>query len=236
MACAAEEVAAARTTDTRSLLLLLLLLLASVPAVRAPSVQVSPPPPTPTFDRQHPDQAPVPHSNSEWAGEHHILSERPWLRGLLKKGAHALMWDGKDPSASADPARECVWTQYRCQQDGVNTCQDGVNSLPMCVHATDVVSNAIITNGKWDDCNYLSSLWRWQQHAFHMDGFPIASTGSVYLEVGANIGACVAHMLLHTDANIVAFEPGEQNLFCLTRSLLKMGEQFRRCAVAMAVA
>ena len=56
-----------------------------------------------------------------------------------------------------------------------------------------------------------SSRWPWQAGAL-----------GVYLDIGANIGACIMTMLLASDAFIVAFEPNPANLFRLTSTLLKL--------------
>jgi hypothetical protein len=58
--------------------------------------------------------------------------------------------------------------------------------------------------------------------------WPTAGPSSIYVEVGTNIGACVMDMLMHTDANIVAWEPAPKNLFVLTSTLMQLEEKYRK--------
>ena len=44
-------------------------------------------------------------------------------------------------------------------------------------------------------------------------------------QIGSNVGACSLHMLLTTDAQIIAFEPGADNLHYATRSLLRLANE-----------
>ena len=90
----------------------------------------------------------------------------------------------------------------------------------MCVHTQDdTVSGSIIRGGRWGDCDQLSTLW-----TSAMD-----TTNATYVEIGGNIGACVMHMLLVTDAlDIRVFEPNPANLFCLTSTLLQFPEAQRK--------
>ena len=82
--------------------------------------------------------------------------------------------------------------------------------LPMCLVHNDWVSNWIKSNGWWRDCNLIVVEWMRRKRAPPHD---------VYVDVGANIGACVLEMLLKTTARIVAFEPNPNNLWHLTRTL-----------------
>mmetsp|Transcript_23291 Transcript_23291/g.26966 ORF Transcript_23291/g.26966 Transcript_23291/m.26966 type:complete len:449 (+) Transcript_23291:141-1487(+) len=86
-------------------------------------------------------------------------------------------------------------------------------SAQMCVHTfPDFVSDSIRNRREWNDCNVLSSIWNDSTH----------NEKSVYVEIGANIGACVMEMLLGTEANIIAFEPHPMNLFNLKKTVSKL--------------
>jgi FkbM family methyltransferase len=80
----------------------------------------------------------------------------------------------------------------------------------MCLeHGGEWVSNHIIERGRWRDCNLLALEWK-------RSGY---GAGDIFLDAGANIGACTMEMLLRTGARVIAFESNPSNLFHLTRSL-----------------
>ena len=98
--------------------------------------------------------------------------------------------------------------------------------IEMCVHsANDLVSNHIRQKGRWDDCDELTSLWESSYEA-----------GSIYMEIGANIGACIFQMLLTTNASILAFEPQTQNSLCITSTLRKLKKGYQDRVVLFPVA
>ena len=116
-----------------------------------------------------------------------------------------VLWrrDSVIPSSQADQA--CVWIGFR------STTGAGAQ---MCTHESDkVIAPTIRKHGRWPDCNMLADGWP--------DG------GGIYLDVGANIGACVLEVLLSTPATVVAFEPNPVNLFPLTSTLMKMDQSYR---------
>jgi len=70
--------------------------------------------------------------------------------------------------------------------------------------------------GKWRDCDILPTQW-------HRLG---NETGE-YIEIGANIGACMMEMLTKTNAKITVFEPNPVNLFCLTSTKERLPKKMR---------
>ena len=70
------------------------------------------------------------------------------------------------------------------------------------------VADTIRRMGHWPDCEWLTRLW-------HLK----AREQDLFVEVGANIGACTLEMLLSTNATVVAIEPNPANLFYLTSTL-----------------
>ena len=82
----------------------------------------------------------------------------------------------------------------------------------MCVHDfADPVATALRTKGRWVDCAML--LFNYNLLADR------EGPASVFLEVGANIGACTVEFLSLTGAHVIAVEPNPINLFHLTRTL-----------------
>jgi FkbM family methyltransferase len=94
-----------------------------------------------------------------------------------------------------------------------------MKSTKMCVYgekSNDMyVSESIRENGRWGECDALSSL-------VYLNG------NELHLEIGANIGSCILQVLLTTDATVVAFEPAPTNLFVLTSTLLALPATLRR--------
>jgi len=104
----------------------------------------------------------------------------------------------------------CSWTYYR----------SGGKSLPMCVHpGNETVSRSINDIGFWNECREVSQLW--------LDASNYINDESVFLDIGANIGSCTMHLLLNTNAKIIAFEPDPRNLFCLTSTLAGLDKEYQ---------
>jgi FkbM family methyltransferase len=105
----------------------------------------------------------------------------------------------------------CQWGRY--------VATNGVWA-PMCLHpGNDMVSTAILGNGRWGDCDRLTSLWEQSGDAVNEQ--------SIYLEIGGNIGSCVMQMLMTTNAKILVFEPDPRNQFCLTSTLMGASQEIR---------
>jgi len=106
-------------------------------------------------------------------------------------------------------AFKCSWTNYRY----------GDKSLPMCVHSEDdTVSTAVKSHGYWNECVDIYNLWSSQN----------GNDSDIFVDIGANIGSCVMHFLMHTNANIIAFEPNPRNLFCLTSTLSNLDYKYQK--------
>lgn len=107
----------------------------------------------------------------------------------------------------------------------------------MCVHPqSDVISNRIVQKGSYGHCQHLVKLWNEAESVINEDA--AADTNSVranrdrdmlFVDIGANIGACVLTVLLSTSPStkIVAFEPSPDNQFCLTSTLLSLPAELR---------
>ena len=113
-------------------------------------------------------------------------------------------WTPREPPIPKEHpfGREC---QFRYYKTGGLT--------PMCLvkpreGQTEWVSYNIAAYGYWPDCHLLSNMW-------HREG----ASGDIFLDVGANIGACTVEILARTNARVIAFEPNPSNLYHLTRTL-----------------
>jgi len=105
----------------------------------------------------------------------------------------------------------------------------------MCLRSyPDAVSEHVKVHGNWHSCLDVASSWDTLPDASNSGHFTDRlSCGSqctaehgtkkgIYVDVGANIGACVMQMLSRLDvAQVVAFEPSPANLFYMTSSIMK---------------
>ena len=121
--------------------------------------------------------------------------------GLISKQVQE--WHDVVPYPSTR-SKDCRWVKFQ-------------ESHQTCVHEhDDTISDTIELTGRWADCDILDKLW---------NSRPSPSADDIYVEIGGNIGSCVFHMLLHTDAHIKVFEPNPDNLFCLTSTLLQLSKE-----------
>jgi len=123
-------------------------------------------------------------------------------------------WRVWRPTDSAWPA---TFGTERCS-DGYLQYENGRAKQLMCLAENDFVSNGIRRHSRWRDCERLSHVWQALDARVNGSSQRDEPRG-IFLDVGANIGACTVEMLLSTRAHVVAFEPSPINLFYLTRSL-----------------
>ena len=118
-------------------------------------------------------------------------------------------WKPNQPPLNYSVLGSCEWGSYSVKG----------RTAPFCLRSTnDVVSDYIKRKELWDDCYDLPALFH---HAQTQLGD--RRVDDVFIDVGANIGACVVHMLLSfDDLRVVALEPSGDNLFYLTSTLHRM--------------
>lgn len=108
-------------------------------------------------------------------------------------------------------------TDTDCQWVDVKYIDPGLNNQTLKYHHcvrpyTDFVSTAIAESKVYPDCLMLSSLWS-RVSEFSDDG-----EREVFVDVGANIGACTMFMASH-GIRTISFEPNPSNLFYLRHSV-----------------
>ena len=123
----------------------------------------------------------------------------------VKKQRYAKVYANYEPwngGVYIVPNKTCRWISFYS------------HNYKMCVHeGIDTVSDEIARVGRWRDCDILSKLWK---------EIPSTLSGE-YVEIGANIGACMMEMLVTTnDTKITVFEPNPLNLFCLTSTIANL--------------
>lgn len=103
---------------------------------------------------------------------------------------------------------------------------------PMCLVQNDWVSTQISKVGSWRDCRLLVREWisHESNHSAAEQKLP-----DLFVDAGANIGACTMEVLLSTNARVVAFEPNPNNLYHLTRTLNMLVERNASFAGRIAV-
>jgi hypothetical protein len=134
-------------------------------------------------------------------------------------GSNGSSWnvvDWKHPISTEEESRfTCTWTKFQSFLSG--------ESVPMCVHDNDIVSNHIKQNRRWPDCDLLPVLWNIGEHRSGNN----ESSVIYYVDIGANIGSCVMEMLLSTNASIIAFEPHPRNIYNIKKTVSLLGESYQ---------
>eukprot|EP00526_Cylindrotheca_closterium_P013750 CAMPEP_0113658828 /NCGR_PEP_ID=MMETSP0017_2-20120614/31992_1 /TAXON_ID=2856 /ORGANISM="Cylindrotheca closterium" /LENGTH=347 /DNA_ID=CAMNT_0000573257 /DNA_START=101 /DNA_END=1145 /DNA_ORIENTATION=- /assembly_acc=CAM_ASM_000147 len=150
---------------------------------------------------------------SNTGGSNTLISMGHWnWEPLVQKqsGQGWTMWNATAPLITEYTRYStCRWTTFKATNG---------QTAQMCVHYGDAVSRAIINRGRWADCDVLTQ----QFQDTHPD-----KKHKVFMDVGANIGACVLQMLFTTDSPVIAFEPEPMNLFCLTNTILRLEPRYR---------
>lgn len=126
---------------------------------------------------------------------------------------------------------KCDWVRFRPVPSIQSVLTGkGKKEIDICIHPFDeVISNGIREFHRWSDCDSLPNKWE-EMQSKRSDISKITTTTTttpIYIDIGANIGACIFSMLLHTNAPILAFEPNPRNLFALNETLSRMGEQYQ---------
>jgi len=142
-------------------------------------------------------------------GEMEITSLDHNLQAPLElMSAHAgdaMPWDGANLLGS-DGSHKCEWKDM---SSGPKMC---------CRSYPDVVSDSVKGSGEWGDCPSLVSWWTFL-HDRSRESRNVH--GKLYVDVGANIGACLLPMMAQPDVqSALAFEPNPANLFYLSNTLL----------------
>lgn len=138
------------------------------------------------------------------------------------------LWDRKTV-IQGSAQQKCRWTDFF-----VPTSIKGVGdkeAIPICVHPQkDLISDEIVNTGYWGKCAQLPYYWNEAISNFpqNMDANTSKKNSNLFfVDVGANLGSCILHILFSTEAKVVAIEPNLDNLFCLTNTLLKFPPSLR---------
>ena len=89
------------------------------------------------------------------------------------------IWDGKSVIPSADESKECFWGKYIIQNQFVD----------ICLHSLEndrYISQRIVDSGRWNECDLLVDMLHGMSEVI-----PTYDRLQVFVDVGANIGACV---------------------------------------------
>ncbi len=133
-----------------------------------------------------------------------------WL--VFASGASEV-WQARAPITAPGLEREaCLWVNV------THYAALGVAPYAQCVRrGMDAMSVRIASAGRWADCDALVDLWR---------ETAAAGGGGVFVDAGANIGAC-SLVMLGLGATTIAFEPLPVNLFYFTSSVLANDRRLR---------
>ena len=123
------------------------------------------------------------------------------------------LWDHQAPIGArinTTIAQDCAWTDFQPPNRTVNAS--------VCLRpGVDLLGEAVRSKHYWAECADLPAMLHHARGRSH-------SGEGLFVDVGANIGMCTIHMLVATNATVVAFEPGADNLFFMSRSLVRLAE------------
>lgn len=81
----------------------------------------------------------------------------------------------------------------------------------MCLIPNDFLSNSIKRYGHWEECDKIVQL---------------SQSSQVFIDIGANIGACSIQALVQTSNKIYAIEPIKKHLFYLKKNIKLLDTKF----------
>ena len=147
--------------------------------------------------------------DQESGDQHHL----PLSESLVAIDGSWRAWDWARPIGAA-PA--CAWATLA---PPAARGREPINNGSICLRdGADLMADAIRKYGFWPECADLPEMLE------HATGGR-STAGALFVDAGANIGACSLHMLLATEASVISFEPGASNLFYASSSLLRLHEQ-----------
>lgn len=138
--------------------------------------------------------------------------------GIKTSGNGWKVWDRMSP---------LYYTEDTCKNTAIFRGVQGTSEIEMCIHENDVVSQNINEKGRFIDCDELVNIW----NKVAVDNNDDPNEKNIFLDIGANIGACTMEMLVSTNAYIIAFEPTPINLSKLTSTLYKNKSYLDRVAL-----
>ena len=136
------------------------------------------------------------------------------LEALRAAAGADITWDFNKPigtpSVQAGGDDGCSWSTFAPQGARVNGT--------ICLRpGADLLADKVRSKLFWPECADLPAML-----AAAPVQMPSSAGPPIMLDVGANIGACSLHMLMMTNATVISFEPGQDNAFFASRSLLRL--------------
>lgn len=137
----------------------------------------------------------------------------PALLDMLAAAAAELAWDWR----VADGGGTCSWHNF--------TPSGSIHgNASICLRGTaDLLADHVRKNGQWAECADLPVMLA-AGHGSGVSSVSSAGGTPLFVDVGANVGTCTLHMLLATDADVVAFEPGGDNLKYASQTFLRLAD------------
>lgn len=131
-------------------------------------------------------------------------------------------WDGLNPLH----AKNVLDIGERCSLRNYVSRFRQIPPFKICVRPyRDIVSDSIRRRGRWSSCDGNAATFKRAGRRSAKGHDSQKETLDIFLEAGANIGACTL-TLLAAGANVIAFEPSPSNLFYLTSSILANKDEF----------
>lgn len=133
---------------------------------------------------------------------------RLWVAWAAAAKSHIDVWTPADDPLPP-PWQPSTSSMHKCQW-----FPDRSLNASLCLMGNDRVSRGWKEGIGIRHCMSLVSSWN-----------AIGGGDKIYLDVGGNIGHCIATMLVLTSARIVAVEPSQANLFYLTATLYALAQR-----------
>ena len=125
------------------------------------------------------------------------------------------------------PGRFCRWSRFT--PPATPGLEPPLNGSICLRNESDLLCDEVRRRGYWPECADLPALYERSARALAAEAIrrPRSAVPGppLFVDAGANVGACTLHMLLSTSAKVVSFEPGPGNLFYASSSFLRMRRQ-----------
>ena len=143
-----------------------------------------------------------------------------FLENLAAAAGPAIAWDWAAPiGASNSPDSDgCSWSAFEPPSARVNSS--------ICLRpGADLLADTIRRKHYWPECADLPAMFAAAPASDDPQPSAQAAAAALFIDIGANVLACSVHMLLASDATVVSFEPGPDNAFYASRSLLRLTQE-----------
>ena len=125
------------------------------------------------------------------------------------------------------PGRFCRWARFT--PPATPGLEPPLNGSICLRNESDLLCDEVRRRGYWPECADLPAMYERAAQSIAAEALRRPRSAMpgppLFVDAGANVGACTLHMLLSTSAKVVSFEPSGSNLFYASSSFLRMRKQ-----------